>query len=108
MAQKMPMSKHQAFAFALLPLLGAVACAALPAQAQSGDQDIAFEAARSGEILPLGEIIARVSERVDGRYVGAQYDPQYRIYRLKFLRGNSVIMVDVDAATGRVLEIRGE
>lgn len=108
MAQKMPMSKHQALVLALLPALGGLGGGALPAVAQTGDQDIAFEAARSGEILPLGEIIARVSQRVDGRYVGAQYDPQYRIYRLKFLRGNTVIMVDVDAVTGRVLEIRGE
>ena len=108
MAQKMPMSKHQALALALFSTLGGGGLLVGPVYAQSGDQDSAFEAARSGEILPLGEIIARVSQRVEGRYVGAQYDPQYRIYRLKFLRGNSVIMVDVDAVTGRVLEIRGE
>lgn len=79
-----------------------------PAHAQRSDEDIAFEAARSGEILPLGEIISRVSQRVEGRFVGAQYDPRYRIYRLKYLRGNAVIMVDVDAVSGRILEIRGE
>jgi len=108
MAQKMSMSKRQALAYVLLPALGALVLPTAPARAQNGDQDIAFEAARSGEILPLGEIIARVRERIEGRYVGAQYDPRYRIYRLKFLRGNTVIMVDVDAVTARVLEVRGE
>ena len=102
------MSKRQARLLALLPAFGGVFLASAPALAQRADQDMAFEAARSGEILPLGDIIARVSQRIDGRYVGAQYDPRYRMYRLKFLRGNSVIMVDVDAVTGRVLEVRGE
>lgn len=84
----------------------ATACA-VPAAAQRSDQDEAYQAMRSGAIRPLGEIISRVAPRVRGSFLGSDFDPGERTYSLKFMREGSVVVVDVDARTGQVLEIRG-
>lgn len=93
------------------PLILAVAAATLlaygPAAAQSRDQDEAYKAARSGAIRPLGEIIARVTPRVRGTFLGSDFDAGTRTYRLKYMREGSVVVVDVDARSGQVLEISG-
>ncbi|MGQ0659859.1 PepSY domain-containing protein [Sphingosinicella sp.] len=89
----------------LLLVLLVLACAA-PAVAQrlgatrGGEQDQAYRAMNQGEILPLGEIRARIN--VPGaRFIGVEFDG--RIYRLKFMRGSEMIWIDVDARTGRVV-----
>ena len=91
------------------PLLLTVATAALlapvPAAAQHRDQDEAYKAARSGAIRPLGEIIARVTPKVRGTFVGSDFDAGNRTYRLKYMREGQVVNVDVDARTGKVLGI---
>jgi uncharacterized membrane protein YkoI len=76
---------------------------AAPAVAQRrGDQYQAFEARKSGRVLSLREIEDRVLPRMRGStYLGPEYDGG--VYRLKFMRGGSVIWVDVDARTGAVL-----
>lgn len=88
-----------------LLILLSLACAA-PAAAQQlratrgGDQEEAYRAMNQGEILPLGQIRARIN--VPGaRFVGVEFDG--RIYRLKFMRGSELIWIDVDARTGRVV-----
>ncbi len=85
----------------MLPL--SLGLAAPAAADRKRDQDAAFEAARAGHIRSLGEIISRTNQRVDGRYVGSDFDSGSRTYRLKYLRGSSVIRVDVDAASGRII-----
>jgi hypothetical protein len=35
-------------------------------------------------------------------YIGAEYEPQERLYRLKFLRNGQVSWIDVDAKSARV------
>lgn len=76
---------------------------AAPATAQRrGDQYQAFEALKSGRVLSLREIEDRVLPRMRGStYLGPEYDGG--VYRLKFMRGGSVIWVDVDARTGAVI-----
>jgi uncharacterized membrane protein YkoI len=76
---------------------------AAPASAQRrGDQYQAFEARKSGRVLSLREIEDRVLPQMRGStYLGPEYDGG--VYRLKFMRGGSVIWVDVDARTGAIL-----
>ena len=98
----------------LRPLLAAAIAAGLstgPALAdRPRDQDRAFRATTEGRAIPLPVIRDRVMREIgreDGRENGpAEYlGPEFRgdIYRLKFMRGNRVIWVDVDAATGRIV-----
>ena len=91
----------------ILALATATVLASTPAAAQRRDQDEAYEAARSGAIRPLGEIIARVTPRVRGTFLGSDFDSGTRTYRLKYLREGSVVVVDVDARSGAVLGISG-
>ncbi|MDP8994204.1 MAG: PepSY domain-containing protein [Pseudomonadota bacterium] len=98
--------------FAVLLAATAGLLAAAPAEALQGrghgrhrDQDAAFRAMQQGQILPLGEILARV--RVpEGRYIGADLDDSGSVYRLTFIRRGDVIRVYVDARTGRPLPTR--
>jgi uncharacterized membrane protein YkoI len=39
-------------------------------------------------------------------YLGPEYDPEARVYRLKFIDNGRVIFVDVDARTGAILRQR--
>jgi uncharacterized membrane protein YkoI len=65
------------------------------------EQDNAYRATQQGRALPFTEIRARI--RVPGAtFIGVEFDG--RIYRLKFMRGSEVIWIDVDAATGRIIQ----
>jgi hypothetical protein len=82
----------------------ASAWAASPALAGHRDQDDAYENARTGRIRPLPEIEQRVSRDMGGAsYLGPEYDAGSDRYRLKYMRQGSVIWVDVDGRTGRVV-----
>ena len=78
--------------------------AAHPADAgglqQVREQDRAYRATQQGQIMPLPQIRARIRVR-GAQFIGAEFDG--RIYRLKFLRGNEVIWIDVDARTGTIV-----
>jgi hypothetical protein len=64
------------------------------------EQNNAYQAMQQGRILPLPEIRARI--RVPGAsFIGVEFDG--RIYRLKYMRGDEVIWIDVDARTGRIV-----
>ena len=69
------------------------------------DQDKAFRDATEGRAIPLPQIRDRamreVRERGPAEYLGPEFRGQ--TYRLKFMRGNRVMWVDVDAATGRIV-----
>lgn len=91
----------------ILAVAAAATLAATPVSAQRRDQDEAYEAARSGSIRPLGEIISRVTPRVRGTFLGSDFDSGTRTYRLKYMREGSVVVVDVDARSGQVLGISG-
>ncbi|MFW2828902.1 PepSY domain-containing protein [Sphingomonas sp. ID0503] len=68
------------------------------------EQDAAFQMRRSGAIRSLSDIEGRVIPRMGGAsYLGPELDTGTGTYRLKFMRGGSVIWVDVDARTGAII-----
>ena len=91
----------------VLILLAAAIGLAAPAHAEAGglqrvrEQDNAYRATQQGRAIPFVEIRARI--RVPGAtFIGVEFDG--RIYRLKYMRGAEVIWIDVDAATGRIVQ----
>jgi hypothetical protein len=68
------------------------------------DQDEAFAARRSGQVMPLHQIEGRIVPRMPGcDYLGPEFDAGSGVYRLKFMRGGSLVYVDVDGRTGQVV-----
>ena len=70
-----------------------------------------MNATRRGSVLSLRDIegtIVPAMKRRGANYIGAEYDSDVMHYRLKFVRGSSVIWVDVDGRTGAVLAQAGD
>ena len=93
----------------LITIFGFVLVLAGPAQAgDDDDQDRAFRALEAGEILPLDVILRRVSEVAVGVPIEVELerDDGVWVYYLE-IRGprGRIVELEVDAATGRVLEI---
>jgi uncharacterized membrane protein YkoI len=97
-----------------LAALALIGFAAVPSFAgDSGKQhasehEIAREALRRGEILPLTRILPIVQQRVPGDVIKIKLDDdEKRIeYEVKVLTPNGrVIEVELDARTGRILKI---
>ncbi|NJS13878.1 MAG: hypothetical protein HC788_03700 [Sphingopyxis sp.] len=94
-----------------LSLLMLAFCASLlvPATAVRADDEAASARAakEQGQVLPLGRLVAMVQARApyrDMTYLGGpQFDARTMRYGLKFLDRNKVIVVIVDARTGRVV-----
>ena len=91
---------------ALMPLAGA------PVFSAPSVQDSVQEAARQrrlqGQLLPAREIERRVIPQVPkSQYLGFDFDPSSDVYTLKFLRNGSVIWVEVDGRTARVIRRMG-
>jgi hypothetical protein len=64
---------------------------------------MAREIAR-GELVPIAPVIARLRGRMHGhRYIGVEYIPEARRYRVKFIRSRDVVWIDIDARTGRII-----
>lgn len=86
----------------------------LPAAAQRtgrAEQDRVLNDTRDGNVRSLRSIEERVVPGMKARgadYIGAEYDGQIARYRLKFMRGQSVIWVDVDGRSGSVIGKAGE
>lgn len=77
--------------------------------AQDSSQDAASQRRQRGQNLPVREIERRVVPRMPGaQYLGFDFDPGSDIYTLKFLRNGSVIWIDVDGRTGRILRKSGD
>ena len=74
---------------------------------QDRGQATATERRKSGN-LAAREIERRVIPSVpDARYLGFEYIAEMNIYRLKFLRNGTVIWVDADGRTGRIIRRTG-
>ena len=69
-------------------------------------QERARDAVRQGQVLPLGQVLPNVRQRVPGRVMDVNL--QGVIYNIRMLtpRG-TVVLVEADGRTGRVLNIRG-
>lgn len=96
-----------------VPALCAAALIAAPADAQRsrGEQDDVRQATREGTVLSLRSIEDRIVPGMKARgagYIGAEYDGQIGRYRLKFMRRQSVIWVDVDGRSGNIIGKAGE
>lgn len=80
----------------------------VPAAARGDrDQDSLRDAAAQGQVIPLNRLIAEVRSRppYSGMsYLGGpQFDADRMIYALKFMDGAQVVIVYVDARTGRIV-----
>ncbi len=74
------------------------------AQRRPRDQDEVYAARKSGQVMPLHQIEARVVPKMTGSdYLGPEFDASSGVYRLKFMRGGSVFWVDVDGRTGAIV-----
>nr|WP_295659233.1 hypothetical protein [Polymorphobacter sp.] len=80
----------------------ALSFAAGPAGAQR-EQDSAYRMAKEGQIMELGAILAQVTPRVGGKFIGSEFDAEHVMYRLRYMTAGVVKNVDVDARTGRIL-----
>lgn len=87
--------------------LFATGVAAVPAAAQSrDDQQEARKEMKAGNTMSVRDIergIVPDMQRKGYKYLTFEYDPRATAYRLKFMRGERVVFVDVDARSGKVL-----
>ncbi|WP_243453685.1 PepSY domain-containing protein [Sandaracinobacteroides saxicola] len=87
----------------------AVAVVSLPADAQRfardvSDQSAASSARQRGDLKPLDQLLPAAQAAGRGEYLGVDFDQDSNTYRFKFMRPNgSVVAVDMDGRTGRVL-----
>lgn len=85
-------------------LAGAAASAPAAAGPRERDQESAFRGTRAGRIIPLRAIEQRIVPQMRGfDYLGPEYYAEIGRYRLKFLRGQRVVWIDVDARTGEII-----
>ncbi len=87
-----------------LTALSAAASAPATAGPRERDQEFAFRGTQAGRIIPLRMIEGRIVPQMRGfAYLGPEYYAEIGRYRLKFLRGQRVVWIDVDARTGEVI-----
>ena len=80
--------------------------AAVAQKAPYREQDRVRKDTNAGAVLPLRSIEDRIVPGMKARgadYIGTEYDGQISRYRLKFMRGKSVIWVDVDGRSGTII-----
>ncbi len=93
----------------LIPALIAIVTAAAPVDARekrSGEQDDVYKGTQGGAVKSLRSIENSVVPGMKSQgadYIGQEYDGDLNRYRLKFLKGKSVIWVDVDGRTGAII-----
>lgn len=74
----------------------------------SDDQERAFEARRSGQILPLETILSGVLRAYPGEVLKIEFDDDddELIYEIKILTRRGIVLeIEVDARNGRILEV---
>ena len=88
-------------------LLAAALLVAAPPAFARNDQDNLREAAAQGQVIPLNKLVAEVRSRAPYSgmtYLGGpQFDASRMIYALKFMDGAQVVIVYVDARSGRIV-----
>lgn len=103
-----------AMLLALLPVPVSGAAAAVEPAAgepgggmQRGDQAAAFQARKEGRILPLDQILRRVSAQLPGwTYSGFDFEADSggrAVYKLVYMRNGNVTWIYVDGRTGNTL-----
>lgn len=96
----------------MLILIACTPTSAVAAQKEPyREQDRVRRDTKEGAVLPLRAIEDRIVPGMKARgaeYIGTEYDGQISRYRLKFMRGKSVIWVDVDGRSGTIIGKAGE
>ena len=90
----------------LIAVTALSAAASGPAAAGPRDRghSAVFHGAPSGRIIPLRSIEQRIVPQMRGfEYLGPEYYADIGRYRLKFLRGQRVVWIDVDARSGEII-----
>lgn len=94
----------------LCVLMGAPVIPGGQAVLAASDQDAARDAAGTGQIRPLPEILSTVGREVPGRVIDVQLNKRTKpwTYQIKVRteKGN-VVSVTVDAASGRIMSVKG-
>jgi len=79
------------------------------------DHDHARQALERGEVRPIAEILARVAAAVPGEVIHVEFERQHRheqpvwMYEIKVLAADGRLReVEVDAATGRILNVEDD
>jgi hypothetical protein len=87
-----------------LALAGTALSASADARPRDREQDEAFKATQAGRFVPLRTIESRIVPLMRGfTYLGPELDAVAGRYRLKFMRGQQMVWIDVDAHDGRVI-----
>lgn len=92
-------------------IMSAIATPAFAQRGARGEQDDAYRATRDGAVRSLRSVenaIVPAMEAKGAAYIGAEFDGQGSRYRLKFMKGRSVIWIDVDGRSGTVIGKTGE
>jgi uncharacterized membrane protein YkoI len=95
----------------LLLVTGFVLIGAGGGLAADDDHDLARRALEQGRALPLADILAKVTPRVPGKVIEVELevDDGALVYDLKVLTPQGRLQeIEVDAATGRILEIEDD
>ena len=94
------------FTFTLISALLLSAGAPVAARGDR-EQNNLRDAAAQGQVIPLNRLVADVRSRApynDMTYLGGpQFDSNRMIYALKFMDGSQVVVVYVDARSGRIV-----
>lgn len=97
-------------AIAATLLIAALGAGASAQQSRRGEQDAALDATRRGSVHSLRQIegtVVPAMKRRGANYIGAEFDSNDMRYRLKFVRGSSVIWIDVDGRSGAIIAQAG-
>lgn len=73
------------------------------------DHDVAYEALRRGQILPLSKILSLTAAQVSGEVIKVELDSKRLEYKLKVLSANGQVRkVRMDARNGTLLSIKDD
>ena len=94
-----------------IPALFTAGLLATPTVLADDDHERAREALERGEILPLTEILARVSADYPGQVLETDFEREWfrYAYELTVLADSGHLLeIEVDAASGEILEVERE
>ena len=89
---------------------GVLGVGAQAQQSRRDEQDAALNATRRGSVHSLRQIegtVVPAMKRRGANYIGAEFASNDMRYRLKFVRGSSVIWIDVDGRSGSIIAQAG-
>ena len=95
----------------LLVAAGLVLATMSGTRADDDDHDFAKSALEQGRVLPLADIIAKVSRQVPGKVIEVELEDEdgSLVYDLKVLSPQGRLQeIEVNAATGKILKIEDD